>query len=153
MFTLVKPDYDARNKLDRLMQTRSVFDYASRFNTLMLELPNMDEADRVHFFIKGLKPEIRMHRQRVDSGPTPMELGSMEPEEGGQAELHYVQGKRKAIKCFYCQRAGHRIADCRQRKIDEQRDRRAQPFKPPTQQQRQQFQSKEGKPPSRRSTN
>jgi hypothetical protein len=197
MFTPVKPDYDARNKLDRLMQTRSVFDYASRFNTLMLELPNMDEADRVHFFIKGLKPEIRMHvtlhtpatlheavelaiqadgllwgmhkgrklpsyaprpnfpvqRQRVDSGPTPMELGSMEPEEGGQAELHYVQGKRKAIKCFYCQRAGHRIADCRQRKIDEQRDRRAQPFEPPTQQQRQQFQSKEGKPPSRRSTN
>jgi hypothetical protein len=129
----------------------------------MLELPNMDEADRVHFFIKGLKPEIRMHvtlhkpttlheavelaiqadgllwgmhrgrkspnyaprpnfpvqRQQVDSGTTPMELGSMEPEESGQTKLHYMQGKPKTIRCFYCQRAGYRIADCRQRKIDE----------------------------------
>jgi hypothetical protein len=158
MFTPVKPDYDARNKLDCLVQTRNVFEYASRFNTLMLELPNMDEADRVHFFIKGLKPEIRMHvtlhkpttlheavelaihadgllwgmhrgrkspnyaprpnfpvqRQHVDSGPIPMELGSMEQEESGQTKLHYMQVKPKTIRCFFCQRAGHKIAECRQ---------------------------------------
>jgi hypothetical protein len=48
-----------------------------------------------------------------------MELGSMEPEESGQTKLHYMQGKPKTIRCFYCQRAGYRIADCRQRKIDE----------------------------------
>jgi hypothetical protein len=197
-FTPVKPDYDARNKLDRLLQTRSVFDYASRYNTLMLELPNMDEGDRVHFFIRGLKPEIRMHvtlhkpatlheavelaiqadgllwgmqkgrkppsyaprpnlpmqRQPVDSGPTPMELGSMQHENADPAELHVVEGRRKPPKCFYCDRAGHRIADCQQRKIDEAKQRRIQSNKPPAQQQqRPPFKGRNGRPPSRRSTN
>uniref|UniRef100_A0A383WFM0 Ty3 transposon capsid-like protein domain-containing protein n=1 Tax=Tetradesmus obliquus TaxID=3088 RepID=A0A383WFM0_TETOB len=199
-FTPVKPDYNARNKLDRLSQTRSVFDYASHYNTLMLELPNMDEADRVHFFIKGLKPEIRMHvtlhtpatlheavelaiqadgllwgmhkgrkppsyvprpnfpvqRQPMDPGPTPMELGSMEQENVGQAEFHLVEGRRKPLRCFYCHRAGHRIADCYQRKSDEEKQRGSQPFKLPAQQQQQQrppFKGKGGKPPNRRSTN
>jgi ribosomal protein L34E len=83
-----------------------------------------------------------------------MELGSKEQEESGQTKLHYMQRKPKTIRCFYCQRAGHRIADCRQRKIDEQKKHRTQPFKPPAQQSRQpQFQNKGDKPTSRRSTN
>ncbi len=199
-FTPVKPDYDARNKLDRLSQTRSVFEYASHFNMLMLELPNMDEADRVHFFIRGLKPEVSMHvtlrkpvtlheavelaiqadgllwsmrkgrkppnytprpnytvhKQPVDSGPTPMELGSLEHGGGGdQAELNFTQGRRKTIKCFYCNRAGHRIADCRKRQFDEEKGKREQTSNPSTQQQQRQpqFRGKFGKPPSSRSTN
>ena len=196
-FTPVKPDFDARNKLDRLAQTRSVFDYASHFNTLMLELPNMDEADRVHFFIRGLKPETRMHvvlrkpttlheavelaiqadgllwsmqkgrkppssaarpnfpppKQSRDSGPTPMELGSME-QDNPEAELCFSEAKRTPLRCFYCHRIGHRTAFCRQRLLDELKNRQAQTSKPPVQQQRQpQFQNRGGKPPSRRSTN
>lgn len=195
-FTPVKPDYDARNKLDRLSQTRSVSEYASHFNTLMLELPNMDEADRIHFFIRGLKSEIRMHvtlrkpvtlheavemaiqadgllwsmlkgrkppsntqrpnfpvqKQSVNSSPTPMELGSMEHEDGGQAELYFTEGGRRPPTCFYCNRPGHRIADCRKRMFDEKKSRRTQTPKQPVQQQRQ-FKSKGDKPPSRRSTN
>jgi hypothetical protein len=165
----------------------------------MLELPNMDEADRVHFFIKGLKPEIRMHvtlrktatlheavelaihadgllwgmnkgrkppnyvprsnfpvqRQPADSGPTPMELGSMEQEEGGQTELNLVEDERKPLRCYYCHRAGHRIADCYQRKADEEKQQKSQPFKSPAQQEQQRppFKGKGGKRPSCRSTN
>jgi hypothetical protein len=185
-FTPVKPDYDACNKLDRLSQTRSVFDYASRYNTLMLELPNMDDGDRVHFFIRGLKPEIRLHvtlhkpatlheavelaiqadgllwgmqkgrkapsyaprpnlpmqRQPVDSGPTPTELGSMQYEDADMAEMHVVEGRRKPPKCYYCNCAGHRIADCQQRKIDEAQQQQRPPLK-----------GRNGRPPSRRSTN
>lgn len=196
-FTPVKPDYDARHKLDRLNQTRSVFDYASQFNKLMLELPKMDEADRVHFFIRGLKPEVRMHvalhkpatlhdavelaiqadsllwsmhkgrklpsfaprpnftsqKQPTDSGPTPMELGSMEQEDGGQAELYITEGRRRPLRCYYCNRAGHRIADCRQRKIDEKKNQQTQAPKPLTKQQQPQSRDKGGKPPSRRPTN
>ena len=196
MFTPVKPDYDARNKLDRLVQTRSVSEYASHYNTLMLELPNMDEADRVHFFIRGLKPEIRMHvtlrkpvtlheavelaiqadgllwsmhkgrkppsptqqhfpvqKQSVTSGPTPMKLGSMEQEDGGRAELYFTEDRRKGLRCFYCNRPGHQIADCRQRMFDERKNRQAQAPKPPVQQRQSQFKGKEDQPPSRRSTN
>jgi ribosomal protein L34E len=82
-----------------------------------------------------------------------MELGSMEPQESGQEKSHYMQGKPKTIRCFYCQRTAHGIADCRQRKIDERKKQRTQPFKPPAQQSRQpQFQNKGDKPTSRRST-
>ena len=60
-FTPVDPEVDARERLDRLTQTRSVFAYAQTFNTYMLELPHMDENDRIHRFIRGLKPEVRIH--------------------------------------------------------------------------------------------
>lgn len=60
-FTPVDPEVDARERLDRLTQTRSVFAYAQEFNTYMLELPHMDENDRIHRFIRGLKPEVRIH--------------------------------------------------------------------------------------------
>lgn len=60
-FTPVDPEVDARERLDRLAQTRSVFAYAQEFNTYMLELPHMDENDRIHRFIRGLKPEVRIH--------------------------------------------------------------------------------------------
>lgn len=60
-FTPVDPEVDARERLDRLNQPRSVSAYAQEFNTYMLELPHMDENDRIHRFIRGLKPEVRIH--------------------------------------------------------------------------------------------
>jgi hypothetical protein len=47
-FTPVDPEADARNKLDKLYQARSVFLYAQDFNACMLELPKMEEHDRIH---------------------------------------------------------------------------------------------------------
>lgn len=50
----------ARSRLDRLLQTRSVAEYASQYTALMLQLPAMDEGTRIHFFVRGLKPAVRV---------------------------------------------------------------------------------------------
>ena len=60
-FTPVQPEVSAREKLDTLRQIRDVYSYANEFTSCMLELPSMDEGDRIHKFIKGLKPQIRAH--------------------------------------------------------------------------------------------
>jgi hypothetical protein len=59
-FTPISPEVSAREELDRLSQSGPVSAYATTFTSLMLELPHMDEADRVHRFIRGLKPAVRM---------------------------------------------------------------------------------------------
>lgn len=50
----------ARSRLDKLVQARSVAEYASQYTGLMLQLPEMDEGTRTHFFVRGLKPAVRM---------------------------------------------------------------------------------------------
>lgn len=60
-FTPIAPGESAREKLDTLRQTRSVYAYAQEYTSCMLELPNMDEADKVHRFINGLKPSVKIH--------------------------------------------------------------------------------------------
>lgn len=50
----------ARSRLDKLVQIRSVAEYASQYTGLMLQLPQMDEGTRTHFFVRGLKPTVRM---------------------------------------------------------------------------------------------
>lgn len=49
----------ARDRRDRLVQQRSVAEYAAAYTGLMLQLPLMDEGDRIHSFVRGLKPTIR----------------------------------------------------------------------------------------------
>ena len=53
----------ARNRLDRLVQTRSASAYADQYNILMLQLPHMETHDRIHNFIRGLKPALRLQVQ------------------------------------------------------------------------------------------
>lgn len=60
-FTHVDPESRARDKLEKLYQGRSVFAYAREFNSCMLELPRMEEHDRIYRFIKGLRPDLRIH--------------------------------------------------------------------------------------------
>lgn len=60
-FTPVQPEISARERLESLKQVRSVYAYAQEYTSCMLELPNMDEGDRIHRFVKGLKPELRTH--------------------------------------------------------------------------------------------
>lgn len=61
-FTPISPERTARQKLDTLQQgAKPARTYAEQFNLCMLELPDMNEKDRVHRFLEGLRPEVRIH--------------------------------------------------------------------------------------------
>ena len=55
----------ARDKLARLRQDKSVQDYTARFRTIVLQVPDMSEAELMDRFIRGLKPaaqrELELH--------------------------------------------------------------------------------------------
>lgn len=55
----VDPAYAARDKLDRFRQLTSAQDYVTGYNALMLNIPDMSEADRVHNFVRGLKQQVQ----------------------------------------------------------------------------------------------
>ena len=48
-------EYNARRKLRELVQTRTVREYVKGFTTLMLDIRNMSEKDKMFYFLKGLK--------------------------------------------------------------------------------------------------
>lgn len=49
----------ARRKLCSIRQTRSIRNYADRFQKLILQAPSMDEQSRVDMFVAGLKADVR----------------------------------------------------------------------------------------------
>lgn len=139
-FTPLAPDESARDKLDTLKQTASVYRYAQDYTACMLELPNMDEADRIHHFVNGLKPKVKIHvklqnpkslneaieaamrtdsmlwngksngSQTYNNNPGPV------PMELGSTEGRTSDKKvsvNKPIRCFKCQMLGHKARDCR----------------------------------------
>jgi hypothetical protein len=55
----VNTSINAYDRLQRLSQRTSVFTYNHDFRALMLELPDMDQATHLHYYIKGLKDSIR----------------------------------------------------------------------------------------------
>lgn len=60
-FTPIDPSETARQRLARCRQTKSAIAYTSEFDSIILNLPNMDEADKLYKFLSGLKPAIQMH--------------------------------------------------------------------------------------------
>jgi hypothetical protein len=60
-FTSISAERTARQKLSSLRQGKSVREYAQAYNMCMIELPEMDEKDRLFRFMEGLKPEVRIH--------------------------------------------------------------------------------------------
>jgi hypothetical protein len=61
-FTPISLERTARQKLDTLQQgSKPARTYAEQFNLCMRELPDMNEKDRVHRFLAGLRPEVRIH--------------------------------------------------------------------------------------------
>ena len=57
-FQPINTAVDARTRLDQIRQRTSVLVYNTEFREIMLQLPNMDEADRIHAYLKGLKPAV-----------------------------------------------------------------------------------------------
>src|SRR5215213_2249375 len=56
------PNYQhhLRQQLKRLKQTGSVQEYGSQFRNIIGQIENMNEIDKVTYFIEGLKPATRM---------------------------------------------------------------------------------------------
>jgi hypothetical protein len=59
-FETMDPARQARDRLDGLSQRTSVTEYNTLFNELMLGLNDMHVDDRLHAYIKGLKPAVRV---------------------------------------------------------------------------------------------
>jgi len=51
---------DARDRLDRCRQARSVAEYATLFQDICLLLPELTDDEKKHRFISGLKPAVRL---------------------------------------------------------------------------------------------
>ncbi|KAL0439547.1 UNVERIFIED_CONTAM: hypothetical protein Slati_2437700 [Sesamum latifolium] len=57
-------DYNARRALRKLEHSGSVRDYVKSFSTLMLDIRDMSEKDKLFTFMEGLKPWARLELQR-----------------------------------------------------------------------------------------
>lgn len=55
----------ARARLQKLKQTGTIHDYIIDFRNIMLDLPDMFEADAVYQFIQGLEYEARLQRNML----------------------------------------------------------------------------------------
>jgi len=126
---------NARVLLDQLRQQGSLARYVEEFRRLLLKAHDMAEADRVHSFTRGLRPETRRWVQisrpetlddavRVafsvedaviesssKTDPDPMEVAMMR-KEGQKRENPRPRGPQ----CFNCQGWGHIARDCPSRK-------------------------------------
>ena len=58
-FIPVNTSISAYDRLQRLSQKASVNAYNHEFRAIMLELPDMDQATRMNYYMKGLKESIR----------------------------------------------------------------------------------------------
>lgn len=65
------PETTARERIAKLKQTGSVLSYAQQYRALLVHLPDRSEPDRIHMFIKGLKPKLMKYMLRC--APTTLE--------------------------------------------------------------------------------
>ena len=67
-------EYMARRRLRELVQTGTVREFVRSFSTLMLDIRDMSEKDKMFYFLEGLKPWARteLQRQKVQDVATAM---------------------------------------------------------------------------------
>ncbi len=58
-FVPVNTSISAYDRLQRLSQKTSVNAYNHEFRAIMLELPDMDQATRMNYYLQGLKDNLR----------------------------------------------------------------------------------------------
>ena len=67
-FQMINKDRRLRDKLFQLRQTQGVIPYIRAFEEIVLEIdPPMSEADKVHTFVRGLKPNVRLEVEKAHS--------------------------------------------------------------------------------------
>lgn len=145
-FTPMSPEDTARQRLAQLKQRTSARQYAQDFNLCMLELPGMEEKDRIFHFLSGLKPTIRLYVQphrpttlhdaielaiqmdtlvwqskrstsAFQSGTTGSTGATHGPIPMDLGAMQSGQPRHdKTVVCFYCKKPGHIKRDCRLRK-------------------------------------
>jgi len=127
------PEDRARDKICNLRQTSSVSAYAAAYTKLELELPNRDMGDRVHMFVRGLKPAIyqQVAQQRPATITDAIQFASIADR---LHPLHRHDGASTSAaipmevdvnaiktsssdeydpkKCHYCKKSGHWKKDC-----------------------------------------
>ena len=69
-------EYNARRKLRELVQTGTMREFVRGFSTLMLDIRDMSEKDKMFYFLESLKPwaRIELQRQRVQDVATAMAI-------------------------------------------------------------------------------
>jgi hypothetical protein len=136
----------ARRQLDQLRQgpTQNVNDYVAAFRRLLVAIPNMDEGDRKHCFVRGLRPAIanQVLIQRASNltqaieiatfvgsvsssaggglpavGDTPMELSGIEglEPETGELDPQVLLKELNALRAAYSNGAGASIGKLKPR--------------------------------------
>ena len=127
-----------------LEQKESVRDYILQFQDIMSQITQMNEDDKISYFIKGLKARSRSEisfrapkllneainmaiqfEQANNYSPVSFKSSSstniLPRDESSPMEISTMQVKerRRQIECFYCQKLGHIEKDCRKKKYDE----------------------------------
>ncbi|KAL0430931.1 UNVERIFIED_CONTAM: hypothetical protein Sradi_0719100 [Sesamum radiatum] len=134
-------EYNARRALRKLEHTGSMQDYVKSFSTLMLDIRDMSEKDKLFTFMEGLKPWARIELQRQRTTPSPAQnkaggaksFRSNSNRGGGDRKPHAQTGSQgssnrnkpqenrqgapqRSSGCFLCD-GPHRYRDCPKKQL------------------------------------
>ncbi|KAL0293827.1 UNVERIFIED_CONTAM: Retrovirus-related Pol polyprotein from transposon [Sesamum radiatum] len=134
-------EYNARRALRKLEHTGSMQHYVKSFSTLMLDIRDMSEKDKLFTFMEGLKPWARLELQRQRTTPSPAQnkaggaksFRSNSNRGGGDRKPHAQTGSQansnnnkpqenrqgapqRSSGCFLCD-GPHRYRDCPKKQL------------------------------------
>lgn len=128
-FEFARTQAQLRRDLGMLSNSGSVADYTDRFNTLLANINNMAEPDRVHAYVKNLRKDIREKVIAQDhdalsrairaaflaeaSGPATSVIANSF-DEMQLAAFRRSQSRSGKFRgaCYACGKVGHRKAEC-----------------------------------------